>query len=410
MEHTRGPGAPTRREIDRDASVLAPARRRLPIVAAHAKGAWITDVEGRRYLDCLSGFSALNFGHANPRLLRVAHAQLDRLTATSGSLYNDQMGAFAQALARLCDAQMVLPLGSGADGVEAAFRLAREWGRGARGVAADRSSIVVMDGNYHGRTTLLLHIAERGGGGGPMPHGFRLAPFGDLAGVEAAMDASTVAVLAEPIEGEAGVRVPPRAFLPGLRRLCDERGALLILDEVRSGLCRTGTTFAADLVDVEPDVRVVGRSLGGGIVPLAAVAGRADVLEAASAGLHGASFGGNPLAAAIGHEVVRMVEEGTYQERARVLGRILEGRLHEAVGRGLASYRCVGLWAGLDVDPRVGSAQQLCDLLLREGVAARPARGHTVLVSPPLVVSESDVQFLGDSIEEALRAMRERAD
>jgi ornithine--oxo-acid transaminase len=379
--------------------------RPLPVVISSGEGAWVTDVEGRRYLDCLAGYSALNFGHGHPRLLAVAQEQLHRVTLTSRAFYNVQLGPFVRDLAALSGKDMVLPMNTGAEAVETAIKLSRRWGHQARGVPADRASIVVMEGNFHGRTTTIVSFStdpEAKSGYGPFTPGFRVVPYGDVSAISDAVDDSTVAVLLEPIQGEAGVILPPDGFLRQVRALCDERNVLMVADEIQSGLARTGRTFACDLEDVVPDVYILGKALGGGLYPVSAVAADREVMEVFTPGSHGSTFGGNPLAAAIGREVVAMLETGEYQERAARLGSVMEQGLRALVGHGVLEVRCRGLWAGVDVDPALLSGRQLCEALLGRGVLAKETHGSTIRLAPPLVASENDIEHLLDALKGAV--------
>jgi ornithine--oxo-acid transaminase len=379
--------------------------RPLPVVISSGEGAWVTDVEGRRYLDCLAGYSALNFGHGHPRLLAVVQEQLHRLTLTSRAFYNDQLGPFVRDLAALTGKDMVLPMNTGAEAVETAIKLSRRWGHQVKGVPADRASIVVMEGNFHGRTTTIVSFstdAEARSDYGPFTPGFRVVPYGDVSAIADAVDDTTVAVLLEPIQGEAGVILPPHGFLRQVRALCDERNLLMVADEIQSGLARTGRTFACDLEEVAPDVYILGKALGGGLYPVSAVAADRDVMAVFTPGSHGSTFGGNPLAAAIGREVVAMLRTGEFQERAARLGQVMEQGLGELVGHGVLEVRCRGLWAGVDVDPALMSGRQLCEALLPRGVLTRETHGSTIRLAPPLVATESDIEHMVDALHGAI--------
>src|SRR4051812_28912716 len=379
--------------------------RPLPVVISSGEGAWVTDVEGGRYLDCLAGYSALNFGHRHPRLLAVAQEQLHRLTLTSRAFYNDQLGPFVRDLAALTGKDMALPMNTGAEAVETAIKLSRRWGHQVKGVPADRASIVVMEGNFHGRTTTIVSFStdpEAKSDYGPFTPGFRVVPYGDVAAISDAVDDTTVAVLLEPIPGGAGVILPPDGFLRQVRDLCDERNVLMAADEIQSGLARTGRTFACDLEDVVPDVYILGKALGGGLYPVSAVAADRDVMGVFTPGSHGSTFGGNPLAAAIGREVVAMLRSGEYQDRAARLGSVMERGLRALVGHGVLEVRCRGLWAGVDVDPALMSGRQLCEALLKRGVLTMQTHGSTIRLAPPLVATESDIEHLVGALQGAL--------
>lgn len=378
----------------------------LPVVAAHAEGVWVTDVEGRRHLDFLAAYSALNFGHAHPRILAAAHDQLDRLTLVSRAFSHDRFGPFCAALADLVGKDMVLPMNTGAEAVETGLKLARLWGEKVRGVPSPESVIVVASGNFHGRTTTIISFSDdpvAHDGFGPWTPGFRTVPYADAAAVAAAVaDPRVVAVLLEPVQGESGVIVPPPDYLPQVRAACTEAGVLLIADEVQSGLARTGRTLASDHWGVTPDVVLLGKALGGGVLPVSAVCADDDVLGVFAPGQHGSTFGGNPLACAVGLEVVTMLSEGSWQARATSLGVHLRSRLDALVGNGLTEVRSLGLWAGIDVAAEVGTGRQVCERLLARGVLAKDTHGQTLRLAPPLVVTPDEIDQAMDALAAAL--------
>jgi ornithine--oxo-acid transaminase len=377
----------------------------LPVVISSGEGAWVTDVDGRRYLDCLAGYSALNFGHGNPRLLEVAHRQLDRLTLTSRAFYNDQLGLFGRDLAALTGKEVVLPMNTGAEAVETAIKVSRRWGYEVKGVPDETATVIVMDGNFHGRTTTIVSFSTDETARryfGPFTPGFKVVPYGDASAIRDAIDDTTVAVLLEPIQGEGGVIIPPDGFLRDVRALCDEHDVLMVADEIQSGLARTGRTFACDHEDVVPDVYILGKALGGGIYPVSAIAADHRVLDVITPGSHGSTFGGNPLAAAIGREVVAMLGTGEFQERATRLGARLHQGISDLERHGVVTVRTRGLWAGVDVDPEVASGRQLCERLLARGVLAKDTHGSTIRLAPPLVADESDIDFLLEALLGAL--------
>ncbi|KQR50941.1 ornithine--oxo-acid aminotransferase [Leifsonia sp. Leaf336] len=384
----------------------------LPVVIAEGAGAWVTDVDGRRYLDCLAAYSAVNFGHSNPLLLDAARAQLERITLTSRAFHNDQLGPFVTELAALAGKDMVLPMNTGAEAVESAIKVARAWGYRVKGVADGRANIIVMAGNFHGRTTTIVSFSDdpdARDGFGPYTPGFRTVPYGDAHAVASAIDEDTVAVLVEPIQGEAGIVVPPAEFLPALRALCDEHRVLLIADEIQSGLGRTGSTFACDLVGVVPDLYLLGKALGGGIVPVSAVVGDREVLGVLRPGEHGSTFGGNPLAAAVGRAVVALLATGEPQERAELLGRRLNADLDRLVGHGVVRVRGAGLWAGIDIDPALATGREVCELLMERGVLAKDTHGSTIRLAPPIVVEPADLDWAVDQLEAVLAELATRS-
>jgi ornithine--oxo-acid transaminase len=373
----------------------------LPVVVATAEGAWVTDVEGRRYLDCLAAYSAVNFGHRHPALIAAAKAQLDRVTLTSRAFHNDQLGPFVGALAALAKKDLVIPMNTGAEAVESGLKAARAWGYRVKGVAPDRANIIVADGNFHGRTITIISFSDDATATtdfGPFTPGFRSVPYGDAAAMEAAIDGNTVAVLLEPIQGEAGILIPPADYLPAVRDITTRHNVLFIADEIQSGLGRTGATFQCDNLGVTPDLYLLGKALGGGIVPVSAVVGNSDILGVLGAGEHGSTFGGNPLAAAVGSAVVALLETGEYQERARVMGARLAAGLERLIGFGVVSVRSAGLWAGVDIDPALATGRQVCELLMSRGVLAKATHGSTIRFAPP--------DFAVDQLEAVLLELR----
>ncbi len=385
----------------------------LPVMVSHGEGAWVWDDDGNRYLDFLAAYSALNFGHRHPALVSAAKEQLDRLTLTSRAFHHDLLGPFCSELAALAGKEMVLPMNSGAEGVETALKVARRWGHEVKGVPDGHASIVVMDGNFHGRTISIVsfsgdHVAKAHYG--PYTPGFRSVPYGDTDALAAAIDETTVAVLVEPVQGEAGVIVPPPGYLHDVRRLCVEHDVLMIADEIQSGLGRTGATFACEHDAVVPDMYILGKALGGGIVPLSAVAANRDVLGVLTPGSHGSTFGGNPIACAVGREVVRLLDTGEPQQRAADLEEPLRQALEKLVGEGVLEVRVHGLWAGIDLDPALGTGRDLCEALARRGVLVKDTHGSSIRLSPPLMISEEDLLWGLDQLAEAVAELGEAAE
>ncbi|MFD0165329.1 ornithine--oxo-acid transaminase [Streptomyces decoyicus] len=378
----------------------------LPVVVATAEGAWVTDVEGRRYLDMLAGYSALNFGHGNRRLLDAAKAQLERVTLTSRAFHHDRFADFCTQLAALCGMELVLPMNTGAEAVETAVKTARKWGYKVKGVPDGRAKIIVADNNFHGRTTTIVSFStdpEARADFGPYTPGFEIVPYGDLAALEAAVDADTVAVLLEPIQGEAGVLVPPPGYLAGVRELTRSRNVLFIADEIQSGLGRTGRTFACEHEDVVPDMYVLGKALGGGVVPVSAVVSSREVLGVYAPGEHGSTFGGNPLACAVALEVMAMLRTGEFQQQAVELGEHLHSELGLLVGGGAVdAVRGRGLWAGVDINPSRGTGREISEQLMARGVLAKDTHGATIRLAPPLVISKEDLDWGLDQLRGVL--------
>jgi ornithine--oxo-acid transaminase len=377
----------------------------LPVVIAEAEGAWVTDVEGRRYLDLLAAYSAINFGHRHPRLVAAAQRQLERVTLVSRAFEHDQFGPFCAELAALAGLDMVLPMNTGAEAVETAIKTARKWGYEVKGVPDGEAVIVVFDGNFHGRTTTIVSFStdpDARASYGPYTPGFRIVPYGDLAALRAAMDRNVVGVLVEPIQGEAGVVIPPPGFLPGVREICSEHGALMIADEIQSGLGRTGATFACQHSGVVPDLYVLGKALGGGIVPVSAVVADAAVLGVFRPGQHGSTFGGNPLACAVGREVIAMLGTGEFQERSAKLGAHMLDRLSALPPAAIRAVRGRGLWAGVEFAGMSG--REACERLADRGVLAKDTHDATIRLAPPLVITEDELDWALDQVEAVARA------
>jgi ornithine--oxo-acid transaminase len=362
----------------------------LPVVIADAEGAWVTDVDGRRYLDCLAGYSALNFGHRHPALIAAAHEQLDRVTLTSRAFIHDQFGPFCRELADLCGMgvdSMVLPMNTGAEAVETAIKVARKWGYKVKGVPDGQANIIVAADNFHGRTTTIVSFStdpDARADFGPYTPGFTVVPYGDLEALRAAITDHTVAVLIEPIQGEAGVLVPPAGYLLGVREVC------------------TGATFACDDEGVIPDMYLLGKALGGGVIPVSAVVARAGVLGVLRPGEHGSTFGGNPLACAVARAVIGLLITGEFQERAQRLGEVLHSRLRGLIGKGVTEVRGRGLWAGVDIDPSLMTGRQACERLAELGVLVKDTHGSTIRFAPPLVVTEDEIHWAVDRLADVL--------
>ncbi len=383
----------------------------LPVVLARGQGARIWDVAGRSYIDMMSAYSAASHGHAHPRILAALEAQARRLAVPSRAYYNDRLGPFLAEVTRLTGLDAALPMNTGAEAVETAIKAARRWGYFVKGVARDRAEIIVANGNFHGRTTTVISFSSEPDyreGFGPFTPGFRSVPFGDLAAIERAITPETVAVLIEPIQGEAGIIVPPAGWLRGLRRLCDSHRVLLILDEVQSGLGRTGAWFAFEHENVRPDGVVLGKALGGGVLPVSAFVARRDVMDVFTPGSHGSTFGGNPLAAAVGLEALKVIADEGLVERSRVLGDHMLDRLRAIKSPVLREVRGRGLWAGAEIDPRFATARRACEALLAKGVLSKETHHTVVRLAPPLVISREDLDLALDRFAEVIRDL-ERA-
>ena len=379
----------------------------LPVVIAEAEGAWVTDVHGRQYLDFLAGYSALNFGHRHPALVAAAVEQLGRVTLTSRAFHHDQLGLFCRELAELTGTDMVLPMNSGAEAVESALKVARKWAYQVKGVPEGTAEIVVAGSNFHGRTTTIISFSTDSvarNDFGPFTPGFIVVKYGDVEALESVITDRTAAVLVEPIQGEAGVIVPPAGYLREVRRICDEYHVLLIADEIQSGLARTGDLFALDHEGVRADLYTLGKALGGGILPVSAVVGSRSVLGVLKPGEHGSTFGGNPLACAVGRAVIKLLATGEFQERSRTLGTHLHARLGELVGRGVAEVRGRGLWAGVEIAPGGPTARAVSESLMSRGVLCKETQDTTLRVAPPLVITRDELDHGIDAIAGTLTA------
>ena len=385
----------------------------LPVVLARGEGAYLWDTAGRRYVDMMSAYSAASHGHAHPRIIAALESQARRLAVPSRAYYNDRLGPFLAELTRVTGLDAALPMNTGAEAVETAIKAARRWGHRVKGVPRDRGEIIVADGNFHGRTTTIISFSSEPDyrdGFGPFTPGFRSVAFGDLAALERAITPETVAVLIEPIQGEAGIIVPPAGWLAGVRRLCDAHGVLLILDEVQSGLGRTGAWFAFEHENVRPDGLVLGKALGGGVLPVSAFVARREVMDVFTPGSHGSTFGGNALAAAVGLEALHVLADEGLVERSRILGAHMLERLRAIKSPVLRQVRGRGLWAGAEIDPRFATARTACEALLRKGVLSKETHQTVVRLAPPLVIARDDLDWALDRIEEVVGALeRERA-
>ncbi|MFC7447772.1 ornithine--oxo-acid transaminase [Rhodococcus daqingensis] len=403
---TRVPVTPgTRAELDRAQTHSAHNYDPLPVVLASARGVWARGIDGVEYLDMLAGYSALNFGHAHPRLVEVARAQLGTLALTSRAFQHETFAGFCEDVSRLCRKEAVLPMNTGAEAVETALKLARRWGYDVKGVAEDRAEIITFDGNFHGRTITIVGFStdpDAHDGFGPYPPGFPTVAYGDIDALAAAVTENTVAVLIEPIQGEAGVLVPPAGYLAAVRALCDEHSILMLADEIQSGLGRTGDTFACDHENVVPDVYILGKALGGGLIPVSAVVADWPVMGVIRPGQHGSTFGGNPLACAVGSEVVRLLETGEYQRRSRELGAYLHDLLGQLAPDQVSEVRGRGLWAGVQLASGQPSARVVCERLLARRVLAKDAHEGTIRMAPPLVIERDEVTWAVEQLADAL--------
>lgn len=379
--------------------------RPLDVVLSRGEGVYVWDVEGRRYLDCLSAYSAVNQGHCHPKIFQALIDQASRLTLTSRAFRNDQLASFYQEICALTGAHKVLPMNSGAEAVETALKLARKWGYQVKGVAAETAEIIVCENNFHGRTVTIVGFSSDPGsrdGFGPFTSGFRTVPFGDAAALEAAIGPNTVAFLAEPIQGEAGVIVPPPGYLKKARDLCTRHNVLFILDEIQTGLGRTGKLLAEEHEGVEADLTLLGKALSGGFYPVSAVLSNCEVMDVLHPGEHGSTFGGNPLACAVARMALRvLVEEGMIDNAARV-GARLKTKLEEIRSNQIKEVRGHGLLLGVELVPEAGGARAVCEQLMARGLLCKETHDHTIRIAPPLILNDEQADWIAGEFREVL--------
>ncbi|HLU26553.1 MAG TPA: ornithine--oxo-acid transaminase [Longimicrobiales bacterium] len=379
----------------------------LPVVLTRGEGAWVWDIEGRRYLDMLSAYSALNQGHRHPRIVAALKEQADRLTLTSRAFHNDQLGPFLRELCQLSGYEKALPMNTGAEAVETAIKAARKWGYEVKGVAPDKAEIIVCEGNFHGRTTTIVGFSSEElyrAGFGPFAPGFRLIPYGDAEALAAAITENTVGFLVEPIQGEAGVVVPPDGFLRQAARICRESRVLLMADEIQTGLGRTGKMFASEWEGVRPDILIVGKALGGGVYPVSAILADSEIMDIFTVGTHGSTFGGNPLAAAVARAALSVIVEERLPERANELGTWFMGELARIDSPHVAQVRGRGLLIGVLIREESGPARPFCEALQERGILAKETHEQVIRFAPPLVVTREQLEEALPRIAEVLMA------
>ena len=387
--------------------VSAPNYAPLPVVVNRGEGVWVWDVEGRRYLDCISAYSSLNQGHRHPRIVRALIEQAERVTLTSRAVHNDRMGSFLAELCSLTGLEMALPMNTGAEAVETAIKLARKWGYRTKGVARDRAEIIVCRNNFHGRTTTIVGFSSEPQyreDFGPFTPGFKLIDFGDLDALRAAITDDTVAFLVEPIQAEAGVIVPPAGYLAAAKALCRERNVLFMLDEIQTGFGRTGKMFAFEHErGAEPDVLMLGKALGGGVYPVSAVVASRALMTLFRPGDHGSTFGGNPLAAAVGREALAVLVEEKLAARAAASGDYLSAALRQITAPCVVDIRGKGMLIGIEIATSFGSARAFCERLLERGVLAKDTHAQVIRLAPPLIIERAEIDWLVEQLRSVLR-------
>jgi len=377
----------------------------IPVVISKAKGCWVWDVEGKKYLDCLSSYSAVNQGHCHPRLIKAVQEQVEKLTLTSRAFHNDLMGPFLKKLTELSGMEMALPMNTGAEAVETGIKLARKWGYEKKRVQEGKAEIIVCSDNFHGRTTTIVGFSsdeQTRKGFGPFTPGFVMIPYDDTEALKKAITPNTVAFLVEPIQGEAGVKVPSEGYLTEVRKICTENTVLLMLDEIQTGFCRTGKMFAYMHENAKPDILLVGKALGGGMYPVSAALSSREIMSVFRPGDHGSTFGGNPLGAKVGMVAMDILVDGKLDERAEELGRYFREKLSQMRTDKVKVIRGKGLLNAIELEPEAGKARQYCLKLRNLGVLAKDTHEVTIRFAPPLVITREEIDWTVEMIEKAL--------
>jgi len=380
----------------------------LDVVVARAEGAWVWDVDGRKYLDFLAAYSAVNQGHCHPRLVEAMVRQAGRVGLTSRAFRNDQLGPFCKEITELTGFARVLPMNTGAEAVETAIKAARKWAYTVKGVPADQAEILVFEGNFHGRTTTIVGFSTEDDyrdGFGPFTPGFRILPYGDADAVARAMHPNVAAILVEPIQGESGIVVPPQGFLRRLRELADQHRALLVVDEIQSGLGRTGKLFAYEHEGVRPDIVIIGKALSGGMYPVSAILADDEVMGVFKPGQHGSTYGGNPLGLAVAREALRVLVDEGMVERSAELGDYFMGRLRAIRSRHVAQIRGRGLWIGIQLEAAAGGARRFCEALQHEGLLCKETHATVIRIAPPLVITRDEIDWATERIDKVLTTL-----
>jgi ornithine--oxo-acid transaminase len=377
----------------------------LDVVLERGQGVWVWDVEGKRYLDCLSAYSAVNQGHCHPRIIAALKAQADKLTLTSRAFRNDQLGLFYKEICELTNSHMVLPMNSGAEAVETVIKAVRKWGYLTKKIAPNQAEIIVCSENFHGRTITIVGFSTEEAyqhGFGPFTPGFRVVPYGDLEAMRAAINPNTVAVMLEPIQGEAGIIIPPAGYLKGVRELCDAHNVVMVLDEIQTGLGRTGRFFAEEHEGIVSDITLVGKALSGGVYPISAVLSNRETLGVFQPGDHGSTYGGNPLACAVAREALRVLVEERMVENAATLGAHVLARLQAIRSPHVREVRGRGLMIGIELHHSAGGARRYCEALMRRGLLCKDTHGHIIRIAPPLVLQRAEADWMVDQLEAVL--------
>ncbi len=377
----------------------------LDVVLTRGKGIWVWDVEGNKYLDCLSAYSAVNQGHCHPKIVQALIDQAQRLTLTSRAFRNDQLGLFYKEICELTHSHLALPMNSGAEAVETVIKAVRKWGYNIKGVPMGQAEIIVCGDNFHGRTITIVGFStekQYQEGFAPFTPGFRIVPYGDKAALEAAVNDNTVAILAEPIQGEAGIVVPPAGYLKRMRKLCDERNIVMVLDEIQTGLGRTGKFFAEEHEGIVADITLVGKALSGGVYPISAVLSNKEVLGVFQPGDHGSTYGGNPLACAVARVALRVLVEEGMIENSAVQGAYLKEQLLKLRSPHIKEVRGRGLMIGVELHPEAGGARRFCEALMKRGMLCKETHHHIIRLAPPLIIQRDEIDWALEQLSAVL--------
>ncbi|HEX5788849.1 MAG TPA: ornithine--oxo-acid transaminase [Woeseiaceae bacterium] len=396
--------------IDLESRYCAHNYNPLPVVLTRGKGVFVWDEDGKRYLDMMSAYSAVSHGHAHPRLVRLVTEQVATLNIVSRAFHSDKLGPFLARACELTGQDMALPMNTGAEAVETAIKAARKWAYTVKGVPADRAEIIACSGNFHGRTIAIVAMSDEPqyqAGFGPFPPGFRRVDYGDIDALEGAINVNTAAFLVEPIQGEAGIVVPPEGYLAAAAELCRRHDVLLIADEIQTGLGRTGRLLACEHEGVRPDGLVLGKALGGGILPVSMFLARRDVMAVFRPGDHGSTFGGNPLAAAVGLEALNILVDENLAARSAELGEHLLRRLREIDSPLVGEVRGRGLFVGIEIDPAFGSARAVCEALMKRGVLSKETHETVVRLAPPLVITREEIDWAVRQVRDTIAELDE---
>jgi len=392
--------------IDLEARYCAQNYKPLPVVLTRGEGVFVWDETGKKYLDMMSAYSAVSHGHANPRLVRLVQEQVAQLSVVSRAFYSDKLGPFLERICALTGQDMALPMNTGAEAVETAIKAARKWAYTVKGVASNKAEIIACTGNFHGRTIAIVAMSDEPqyqDGFGPFPDGFRIVEYGDIDALRGAINENTAAFLVEPIQGEGGIIVPPKGYLKAAEKLCREHNVLLLADEIQTGLGRTGKLLACEHEDVRPDGLILGKALGGGILPVSMFLARRDVMQVFRPGDHGSTFGGNPLAAAVGLEALNILVEERLAERSAELGDYLLAELAAINSPLIKELRGCGLFVGIEIEPSLAGAREICVALMQRGLLSKETHSTVVRLAPPLVISKAEIDWAVAQIREVLQ-------